>query len=421
MEPFITYLTVFKSRLGLANILLDVTGLGHQPSQALLRKLRHMAQRKEELALADPANSAVFRYLVDKQLISPEARSGGRYRGFSLARVGSHWEATARDGRELSVLPVFEVDRWMSAAIPSTIGAPTPENVEEVLQLGFQMLLISRAKNTWTAAGHTIKQLREASADELADSQNPFLLGLETPGLLRQIVRTDGLIIRELLREVVDMGDPISRDAVAERFADVVDRAVHTVRELRVSPAGRQKAREFADLIHRTTLNRGTMSRAPGVLEHRVSPRLEWLTDLGYLSKRDLPKNGFEYRVESHARSLLGALDLNVGAETWGDSVAIAEWNTHPGWAWLRAAVAKATGGERFRTAYSLLRRPIGPVPLREAAFVSALLSKEPLQFEAGVEELIDFARATDGVSLSGGRYRRSPENIYITDRTLGR
>jgi hypothetical protein len=421
MEPFITYLTVFKSRLGLVNILLDVTGLGHQPSQALLRKLRHIAERKEELALEDPANFPVFQYLVDKQLISPETRSSGRYRGFSLKRMDSRWKATARDGTELSVFPVFEIDRWMSAPIPSTIGAPTPENVEEVLQLGFQMLLISRTKNTWTAAGHTIKQLRGAFGGELADRENPFLLGLETPGLLRQVVRTDGQIIRELLREVVDMDDPVSRDAVAERFALVVDRVLHTMRELRVSSSGTRKAREFADLIRKTTLSRSTMSRAPGVLEHRVSPRLEWLTDLGYLSKRDLPKNGFEYRVEPHARDLLRALDANIGAEAWADSVAIMAWNTHPGWVWLRAGVARVNGGERFRAAYSLLRRPIGPVSLREAAFVSALLSNEPLEFETAVEELIQFAGKTDGVSLSGGRYRRSPENIYMTDKALGR
>jgi len=163
------------------------------------------------------------------------------------------------------------------------------------------------------------------------------------------------------------------------------------------------------------------MSQAPGVLEHRVSPRLEWLTDLGYLSKRGLPKNGFEYRVESQARELLSALDATVGAETWGDSVALAQWNTHSGWAWLRAAAARIKGRERFLAAYRLLQRPIGPVSLREMAFVSGLLSSEPLQFEQAVEELIDFAKTTDGVNLSGGRYRRSPENIYMTDKTLGR
>ncbi len=420
-EPFITYLTVFKSRLGLANVLLDLTGLGHQPSQALLRRLRQVVEQKEELALDDTANYAVFQYLADKRLISWEPRSGGRYRGFTLARADSRWKAAGRDRSELASLPVFDIDIWMSnAGLPSTIGAPTPDNVEEVLEFGFQLLLLSRAKNTWTSAGHMTKQLRHAFARQIGDVQNPFLLGLEAPALLRQIVQTDGLILRELLREVIDMGETVTRDAVAERFTVVVSNAIHAMHDLRVAPPDARKARAFAELIRKTAQRRGTMSGAPGVLEHRVSPRLEWLTDLGYLSKRGLAKNGFEYRVESPVRDLFNTLDANFGIETWADSVALAQWSRHPGWASLRSAVALTEGIERFRSAYRMLRRPIGPASLREVAFVSALLSNKPLGFEQALEGLINFAKSTEGVSLSGGRYRRSPENIYMTDQALG-
>ena len=69
--------------------------------------------------------------------------------------------------------------------------------------------------------------------------------------------------------------------------------------------------------------------------------------------------------------------------------------------------------------AYQLLRKPIGPSPLNDVAFVSALLSASALGYSAIESAIIDFAQKTEGVTLSGGRVQRTPENIYISDKVL--
>ena len=66
--------------------------------------------------------------------------------------------------------------------------------------------------------------------------------------------------------------------------------------------------------------------------------------------------------------------------------------------------------------AYRLLRRNIGPVPLRDMALIAAITSSNAIEYEASYAETIEFAQQTPGVTLSGGRYSRAPESVYITD-----
>lgn len=419
-EPFLSYLTVFKSRLAISNLVLPITSFGHQPTETLLRKLRRVAESRKDLELRDPESSRVLGYLLDKRVVSAESRSKGRYRGYQLERRSGEWAAVDRNGTQLEAMPVFLVDIWMSdEALPSTVGAPTPDNVQEVLELAFQIRLLSRAKNTWTSAGHMVRQLRDYPLGIATEESNPFVLGLEATGLLRQVLDTDGLVVREVLRELVGMGGSVTRDEVAQHFAHIIDRALEVGKKLGMAPPETRKLREFAALIHKTSEKRSSASTAPGVLEHRVSPRLEWLTDFGYLSKAGLPKNGFEYIVEPLANDLLIQLDANFGTEFGADSVAVWDWRNNPRWHRLRSSIATADASSRVRSAYRALRRQVGPAALREVAFIAALLSEQELLYVESVEALIEFAKATDGASLSGGRYRRAPENIYIPDRTL--
>jgi uncharacterized protein YggL (DUF469 family) len=66
-----------------------------------------------------------------------------------------------------------------------------------------------------------------------------------------------------------------------------------------------------------------------------------------------------------------------------------------------------------------MMQRRVGPTPLREVAFIVALLSEAKEPFDACFNRLIAFAQETNGVTLSGGRYRRTPENIFMTPATL--
>jgi hypothetical protein len=289
-----------------------------------------------------------------------------------------------------------------------------------VHQMAWQLRQLSKAKNTWTAQGQLVAVLRaEYAPGALADPENPFIVGPEGVALLGQMVAQDGLLLREVLRVTIENGPEVSRDEVAKLFGVAVDRAVEAAKTLGVSQPARRKAREFQKHIEQT-LKRAREkegSKGPGVLEHRVSPRLEWLTDLGYLSKEGLPANGFVYRVTASAKDLLDQLDHFAGGETAADRIAIREWNESPVWADLRKLTPAHTGPAAFFSAYRAMQRTIGPAPLREVTFVSALLRRGSA--EEAAQGIAQLAQQTDGITLSGGPYSRDPQNIYMTDSAL--
>jgi len=110
---------------------------------------------------------------------------------------------------------------------------------------------------------------------------------------------------------------------------------------------------------------------------------------------------------------LLATLDETFGEPDWPAVVASSEWRTET-WAGVRRMVEPRHSRQALRVAYDLLKRPIGPVSFRELAFVTNLLTDDERDYAASVADLVAFAQETNGVSLSGGRYGRDPENIYI-------
>lgn len=428
-DAFLTYLTVFKSRLGLANLMLQLSGFVHQPDAALLRKLDSVLEQTRELRLDDPNNDHVFQYLKDKRFIGREARATGRYTNYAaLELVGGHWRVVDRQGEPVSTLDVYMTDAWLSNPdIPSTIGVPTPDNARETFEFPFQLGLLSKSTNTWTASGQLTNGLRTKFADLLSDKTNPLLLGVEAVSLLRQIINVDGLILTEVVRTLAESKSGlVSRDAVAAVFPAIVDRAVRVARAVNLAPPAMREAVDFLRRVRKSDASRTrglskgrTPSRAPGLLEHRVSPRLEWLTELGYLTKNGLAKNGFDYRVTDALHGLLADLDSLASAEDQAEEVAIRQWTSNPIWARLHKQVATQPWPTSVRVAYELMRRRIGPAPLREVAFVVSMITAGDRMFRRSLADLIDFAQSTKGASLSGGRYQRTPENIFLADSAM--
>jgi hypothetical protein len=414
-EPFLTYLTIFKSRLGAVNLVLSETSFAHQPHVALERKLRAALDRRSPVAVAEPTNERVFRYLNGKKLLTPNLRRSGRYQRYSLSRTEDGWTVADRSGGPISELPVFETDQWFAdPRMRSTIGVPTPDVAGEIVDLAYQLGVLSRAKNTWTAAGQMVLKLRSIGAN---DSQNPFLLDLEAVAYLRQVIEKDGVLMQEVVRYLHEVGGRVTRDEVAGQFKDIVKRAVEALREGGANPAEQRSAKEFLALIQKTSTK--TSSRGPGVLEHRVSPRLEWLTDLGYLEKTAHPKNAFAYDVTSALGDLLHDLDGLADVADRSAEIAISQWRKNPMWNRCRGAIRSNTERDAFLKAYSIMRRRIGPAPLREVAFLAGLSCEAFETFSDATDALVAFAKATDGVSLAGGRYSRAPENITISPHLL--
>ena len=264
--------------------------------------------------------------------------------------------------------------------------------------------------------GQTIKALRESGG---GGAENPFAIGGEWPALLRQLLIVDGLMTREVLREVVSMGSAVSRDQVALRMGNIVLRARAAMDVLPVSPPDRRKIKEFEKLILRTTDKRVGMSRGPGVLEHRMSPRLEWLVDLGYLNKDQGDRNRFTYQVTIAAGHLLENLDRAFGKANWPEMAAVEQWQSDDCPAPEQTSLIRLPFSKALPAAYAKLRPLLGPVSLRELAFVASLLVDTETGFEIMRAEIADWARGTEGVVLGRGRYARSDETIYIPDHLL--
>ena len=71
---FIGYLTLFQSRLGSLNVVLDETGLAQQTVDQLLRKLRRRLQLSEAVTHADTDWGDVVAYLQEKSYLEGRAR-----------------------------------------------------------------------------------------------------------------------------------------------------------------------------------------------------------------------------------------------------------------------------------------------------------------------------------------------------------
>ena len=417
-EPFLSYLTVFRSRLGLINLVLNVTPLGHQPDRALRRRVLQVIEHRIELDLDDTDNDTVFQYLIGKKMVGRSFRSAGRYRGITLVKSSDGvWRAESEHQGTLTRVPVYQTDLWFaSPGMPSTIGVPTPDNVKEVIEFAFQLRILDRSKNSWTTAGHLVNGLRRLSATQLEDPANPFVLGAESAAFLWILLERDGLVLRELLRFLIGR-DTVRRDEVADALPIIAMRAVDAATILRFPAQSISEGRKLVANLAETDAVGNT--RAPGVREHRSSPRLEWLTDLGFLSKVGLVKNSFEYKVTSRVAQLLALLDSTVDPRgAWPFSAALSAWRTNDYWEELRDATEVGDERSALGRAYAVLRRPIGPAPLRDVAFLTGVLFPR-LDADEAIARVIALTQETPGASLSGGRLSRSPENIYMTDESL--
>lgn len=432
--PFLTYLTVFKARIASLNLILPLSGFAFQSPALLARRARAILDERALLVPGDPENAPVFDYLNEKSLIGTVTRESGRYKDFTLHKTADVWGAKDRRGQPLDRLSVFKADIWLAdPRIRSTVGVPTPENVNEVLELCYQLKVISKAKSTLTSAGQLAVQLRSYSSTLGIDTSNPMLLALDQIVLLRQMLHEDGLITRETLARLGPVGNRVTRDQIASQLYTIAEAAMKRAESLEAPPPVVREGREFLRLLGDTRKKKEKKDRdssgttkhgGPGVFEHRTAPRLEWLTDFGVLAKNNLPRNGFTYIVTGDAGLLASLLDAHVGNGMWSDNVALEYWRQSMACASLRGSLSGATPDVRqaLLRGYSLMKRTIGPAPMREVCFGAAILSpKLGLRVEELSSQLVELARYEKGITLSGGRFTRAPEFVHIPPEMLPR
>jgi hypothetical protein len=422
------YLTVFRSRLGIANLVLPLVSLSATRSEATLRKLRELLSKTVDIDVGDPQAGRLVDYLTEKQLIGARPRRSGRYTRYLLTTEDGHWIARSTSGSVLPTLPVYQTDVWFSdSRVRSTVGVPTPDNTDEVYEFCLSLGLISKVKGSRTTAGQTVATLRKISPF----LDDPFVLGLETTGLLRQIIERDALILCELMRELSSCETNFRRDdLLPDRFIAIAQRAYEFARASQLPPEDIKQARSFVRLLEETAAKKArrqnrsdnkTRSTAagPGVLEHRLSPRLEWLTDVGILTKEGLPKNAFSYRQTPLVADFLSQLESYRNRSVTSDDVSLSISAQDPQWAAQRQGMLVDSMEQALVAGYRNIQMSIGPVAIRELCFLAAI-HLEPIP-KVGVllDHLLQWAQREQGIRLSGGRYRREPEMVHFSDRVL--
>lgn len=414
-DPYLRYLTVFRSRLGVLNLVLGASSEARQPERAFNRRVRKVVGGRVETRLDGTSNQHVLDYLTDKKLIGPKPKGAGRYRGWSLRRGREGWEAEL-NGKASEVISVYQTDIWLSdTRVPSTIGAPTAENADEIVDLAFQFRMIDRNKFSWSTCGQLVNALHGFGVS--AEHPNPFVLLTESPVLLRSLLEADGRFQLPLLRFLASrgVGHSVKRDEVADALPSIAAQALEIAWPSKLSAQAIAVGRETLQTLQGAPEG----GSGPGVREHRSSPRLEWLTDLGYLSKEGLPRNAFEYIVTEQLLALTDSLNAAISERNdWAFVTALRAWRDNPAWAEIRSSFACDDPREAFGMAYKLLRRPIGPVPLRDVSFVTGMLYKgwQPNDL---LENVIETVRDVPGGSLAGGRYDRGPESVYLSESSL--
>lgn len=416
--PFLTYLTVFKARFGAVNIVVSLATLAYQPAVTLLKRLKEQLSRTVLIAVSDRQADALFQYLSEKGFVGSRVRTSGRYKDYALLRRDERWIVRDRSGGLLQSIEVAQTDLWMADEhVPSTVGVPTPENAQESLDFAIQIGVISSAKNSLTASGQLIKGLQQRT---VGFNGNPMVLGLEAPAYLRQLLEVDGVLLREVLRYASKSVDSFSRDFVAKGFEEIVSNALTAAKDLNYPPPSMSSGRKFLKLIQRTSQRRDEMSTAPGVLEHRVAPRLEWLTDVGALSKAGRKRNTFEYSYTSDGSLLLDLLDRSLGAGLWADSVSLQYWYRASCWQNIRSAVSSPDVRSALAQGYEIMKRVVGPTSIREVVFAAGIIGHNmSLSLPELNNAVIEWASSDPGVTISGGRYRREPELVHIAPEIL--
>jgi hypothetical protein len=430
--PMLEYLTVFRSRVGLANVVLPLVGFAAARRETLLRKLRGALDQRVKIDVADPANQHVLAYLIDKQLIGSRPRRGGRYGKFLLVHKDTNWTANTSKGEPIKHLPVFIADIWFSdSRLSSTIGVPTPDNSEEIFDFCASIGIVSKARVARTSEGHLVSVLRELSGPEV----NPFALGLESAAVLRQVITHDALILYALTQELAKYNESFRRDdLIPTGFIAIATRAVDAVRDFGMPPQAVVQTKGFLRLIEDTIKKKsvraaagqkaargaksGSRSEGPGVLEHRLSPRLEWLTDFGILLK-DGPKNVFSYRQTPAVKDLSEGLGQYLKRERTADDVALNLSTRDARWQALRADRRANSLEEALIAGYRSIQMSIGPVPIREVCFIAAL-HLDPIPQVADLRRhLLRWSEREQGIRLAGGRYRREPEMVHFSEEVI--
>lgn len=302
----------FMLRLGHLSVISHLVARHGGSRERLARSLVKYLTKSMPVAVSARSQLAVYLYakhlsaVRDSAGSSSAARAKARYPKLTVVlddnRVPRDLEAVdAGEGPE-----VWLQDFFLSReSLPSRIGAVTIDAEAFGSKTGVSHLLdwsqLTGLVNTrWslTAIGRAVNALSfrtTVSNEELEEGHNPYELGPERLALGWAVFNHDADVLFRLMARL-NTASSVNKQAAVEIVGEVAHELLSDLRALG-GHANMRVTRAVKDFCADVIGGPEQRSRSGGSAWHRVSSRLETLTDLGFLSKDgiDGSRRDFEY------------------------------------------------------------------------------------------------------------------------------
>jgi hypothetical protein len=400
-NAFISYTTLFRSRLGIIIPILQIIGSRTHHSENLIRKVKEIFFEKIPVNCKDKDWGLVKVYLTEKGYISKRPQVSGRFKNISYCEDGRKIKLL-KDSFELQEINITRLDRWFSQPyMLSTIGVPTEDNLHEYLEMCLNFRVVNRSFKS-LRVGNTIQKILSQASDEKYFEPNISNL---KPYFLKILLESDYFIILALLKKINTSSTEFSRNDIVLEFADIVQDALKICESVVKNQDINRDMKKFFKLIKETKekSKKKENSSGPGVLEHRVTPRLEWLVDLGVLDKTGVKRNSFNYKSTEVLPNLVILLE-----KVLTDSSKLME-------AVLCVGEIDSTSDGNFEdliSAYRIISGGIGSVSIDDLIMTACINSRSaaPRNFR----QILMERKNDKGIRFTGGRFSRKAEFVWF-------
>jgi len=328
----------FMLRLGHLKVLLDILATGSGNRQRLARRL---AEDLTQLVPVSPGQlQDVGRYLAEKELShvsSPDGTSKPPHPKARYKHLRVHLGSAGSIERVVDNHSGGPVRIWFQdLAIAdnrtrSKVGAVTTDREQLTNKSGVSHLIdwavILGAANKrlgLTAVGRTLRSLCEklGAEEALRGTTNPYIIGAERVVFLWLLAQVDGDVLVRLLPALAGREEIVKGEAMEMMLslAAAIQDDLNKNKNGTSSTALRALRSLKEDLGILLPSQRARRSKPSSTVWHRISSRLEALTDVGLLEKTDTKgiRRHFEYYYRPTA-ALRVACDSLEGATSLHD------------------------------------------------------------------------------------------------------
>lgn len=333
-----TGLDEFMLRLGHLKVLLDLLATGSGNRQRLARRL---AEELTQLVAVPPAQMQdVGRYLANKELshvtswegTSKSPRPKARYKHLRVHLSVDGGIERIVDDRSSSPARIWFQDLAIAdSRTRSKVGAVTTDREQITNKSGVSHLIdwavilgVATKRLGLTTVGRTLKSLRDkVESDEAhGGTRNPYVIGAERVVFLWLLAQVDGDVLIRLL-PVLAGSDEIVKSEAMEMMLSLAAAIQDDLNKNRngMSNTGLRVLRSLKEDLGTLMPSRARRSKPSSTVWHRISSRLEALTDVGLLEKTD--KQGVPHHFEYYYRPTAA---LRVACDSLRDAVSIQDW-----------------------------------------------------------------------------------------------